>query len=111
MIYALILSLSMNVLFAALVFRVVSSSSDRLDRAHARTTEYTTDLVDRLAARDWASWWEMAHPTVERMDEEIETDETYVPTLGADRGGFGSRLGLRAYGPVEDEIDPEREMP
>jgi hypothetical protein len=34
-----------------------------------------------------------------------------VPTLGPDRGGFGSRLGLSGYRTAEDEIIPEEEMP
>lgn len=105
---ALIVSMSFNVLLTVLVLTIVRSSATSLERSHERTTSYTKDLLDRLAARDWQHYRDEISPPG-AIDEQESPRLEVVPTIGPDRGGFGSRLGLRAYaGP---EINPEEDMP
>jgi len=107
----LIVSVSLNVLFAVLISTRSSQSMLLLDRAHSRTTEYTEGLVDRLMAQDFGTFkaYEMM-PVGEQLIEEEE--EQVVPIRGPDRGGFGSRLGLAGYrSPEEDMAALESEVP
>jgi hypothetical protein len=105
-IITLIVSLALNVLFAALLFRTHAQGLTLLDRAHERTTMYTSDLLDRLMAMDFNLYKAYTLQLEEPPGPELET-EPEVPTLqfGPDRGGFGSKLGLRAlttrYAPEE----------
>lgn len=107
------ISFALNVLLTVLVFKLSATFADKLERAHQRTTEYTKDLLDRLMTNNWSEY--RTYITAEGIDEEVDGQTAGLqlePVLGPDRGGFGSRLGLRAYGlPEEDEIDPERDMP
>lgn len=107
---ALIVSLAINFCLSVLVFKVSSSTTDALDRSHERTTEYTGQLLDRLMARDFMEY-RAATDTYVRESPPIEEPEELVSTMGPDRGGFGSRLGLLAYAGDVDEIRPEEEMP
>jgi len=106
--YALIVSLGLNVLFAVLVFRFAAQQTNALDRSHERTVEYTGDLLNRLMVRDWGEYNALTDTYTLTTPDEVSLE--MIPTLGPDRGGFGSRLGLAAYG-SEDEIKPEEEMP
>lgn len=94
--YALIVSSSLNVLFAALVFKMFSTTTHALERSHERTTEYTEGLVNRIMSRDYQEYqaYEVDPPLAD--EETPDTEPELVPVDGPDRGGFGSRLGLRA---------------
>ena len=89
------------ILESVLLFKIAARGADALERAHERSNEYTEGLVDRLMAMDFGSFkaYQMA------MRPQLGTDDSQpvrggdVPmerTPGADRGGFGSSLGLRA---------------
>jgi len=105
------------VLIAALLFKMSSHAIRTLEASHERTTEYTKDLIDRLMAMDYGTY--KAYQHMEEVRDELtssEPEEPRVPTLGPDRGGFGSRLGLRALtvranGAEEVEALMESEIP
>lgn len=105
----LIVSFTVNVFLSVLVFTLSSRGYYLLDRSHERTTEYTGELLDRLMARDFMEY-KAATDTYVLSEPDEPTEPKLEVVHGPDRGGFGSRLGLRAYGEVEDEIKPEEEM-
>lgn len=85
------------VLFAVLSFRAHSTSIRALEESHERSTKYTEDLLDRLMSMDYNTY--KAYQQMEEVRDEASEavpPEPLVPTLGPDRGGYGSRLGLRA---------------
>lgn len=110
---ALIASLGLNALFAVLLSRQSNNTTTVLDRAHARTTEYTEGLVDRIISGDYQTYkaYElMGGPPMPGI--EIEEEPTVEAVHGPDKGGFGSRLGLAAYRPPELDIaEMEAELP
>ena len=93
--FALIVSSSLNVLLSLLVFKMFSTTTRALERSHERTTEYTEGLVNRIMSNNYQEYkaYEMVAPMVE---DEAQEEPSLVPVDGPDRGGFGSRLGLRA---------------
>jgi hypothetical protein len=109
---ALIASISLNALLSVLIVRIAKQGSASLERAHARTTEYTEGLVDRIISGDYQTYkaYEMVTQTGTVGHDEVEPEPEVV--RGPDKGGFGSRLGLAAYVPPEiDEIDIHAEIP
>lgn len=93
---SLAVSVALNVVFAVLLFKQSLQSAAYLDRAHERTTRYTEGLVDRLMAMDFQTF--KAYQMIEEAPEPDMLDEPRIPepVMGPDRGGFASRLGLRA---------------
>ena len=109
---ALIVSVAFNVLFAVLVSRQSSQSLLVLDRSHARTIEYTGDILNRLMVKDWTQYLDLTATIPAHDEEESALKLELVPTLGPDRGGFSSRLGLRGWTPDDTvAINPEDDMP
>lgn len=108
-VFVLTVSVALNVLLTVLVFTSSQRGAILLDRSHARTVEYTEDLLNRLMVRDWTQYVDM-NAVVPQLEEEEATVIQWEPTLGPDRGGFGSRYGLAAYAAQDEEIDPEKEM-
>jgi hypothetical protein len=106
---ALIVSLSFNFLFAVLVSRRSAESALMLDRSHARTTKYTENLLDRLMAQEWHAYQQYQEQLAVPQEVEQEPEREMVTVRGPDRGGFGSRLGLTAYRPPEEEIEAMNE--
>lgn len=101
-------SFALNVLLTVLVFRQSAIFADKLDQSHRRTTQYTKELIDRIIH------WDQYHLIREeeeavRPDEPEAVEPVLEPVLGPDRGGFGSRLGLRGWSPEEVEAEFERE--
>jgi hypothetical protein len=102
---------------AALVYKTSLHAVDALERQHERTTKYTEGLIDRITSGDFGTF--KAQQQAERLvtlpppSEEYEEEEweTIDPVRNPDRGGFGSRLGLRALSVREeqafDEFDEE----
>ena len=108
----LIVSVALNVLFAVLVSRQSTQTSVVLDRSHARTVEYTGELIDRLMAVDYLEFHANRNVYSVPVEEDEDSPEVeLVPTLGPDRGGFGSRHGLRGWAAEDDAINPEDDMP
>jgi len=100
---ALIVSLAFNFLFAVLVSRRSAESMLMLDRSHARTTKYTENLLDRLMAGEWHSYQQYQMELSAGVETEPTVEAEPVAVMGPDRGGFGSRLGLTAYRPPDEE--------
>ena len=107
----LTVSVALNVLFAVLVSRQSTQMSVVLDRSHARTVEYTEDLLNRLMVKDWPQYMDLNAIVPDLDEDEPIPAAELVPTLGPDRGGFSSRLGLRGWNPEDEAINPEDDMP
>ncbi len=106
----LIVSVALNALLTVLVLTSSQRSMMLLDGSHRRTTEYTKGLLDRLMARDFREYRDTVEPTAVLEDEGFPVPEL-IPVIGPDRGGFGSRHGLRGWTEPEEEIKPEDDMP
>jgi len=93
---ALAISVALNAVGAVLILRLSSNAFLTLDRAHERTTKYTEGLVDRIISGDWQTY--KAYAMMEEAPTADVEPEPAVPTFteGPDRGGFASKLGLRA---------------
>lgn len=102
---AFAVSMSFNLLLAVLFFKQSVLVSQRLDQAHERTTEYTKGLVDRLMAVDYGTFKAYQQLENQAVDEllRIPTEPDLTVVMGPDRGGFGSKLGLRALSEREDD--------
>lgn len=99
--------LVINGCIAALLFRTHQTSVSALERAHERSNTYTEGLLDRLMAMDFSEY-KGARLTEKLLKAQSVEPVEMVPeelraTLGPDRGGFGSRLGLRALSAEEVE--------
>lgn len=97
-------------LIAALVHKTSVEGIRALDKAHERTTRYTEGLVDRIMSADFGEFksYHLAEKAAMQADYggEPEDEEEYerIPNIESpDRGGFGSRLGLRALGVREEQ--------
>jgi len=106
----LIVSVALNALLTVLVLTSSQRGMMYLDASHTRTTEYTKDLLDRLMVRDFREYRDTVEPPPVLDDEGFSGPEL-VPVIGPDRGGFGSRHGLRGWTEPDEEIKPEDDMP
>jgi len=106
-ILALIASLGLNVLTSVLIFRTSQRGMQLLHESHERTNRYTEGLLNRVMARSYGEFqsYELA-PDGETEDPTLPPEPVVV--LGPDRGGFGSRLGLRGW--AEQDEDKEEEI-
>lgn len=107
--FLLIVSLAFNFLFAVLVARRSAESLLMLDKSHARTTNYTENLLDRLMAQEWHAYQQYQMQMEIPTEEPEPAEQEMVSVRGPDRGGFGSRLGLTAYRPPEEQIEAMNE--
>lgn len=109
---ALIGSLVLNVCFALVILKISLTGLSKLSESHERTTTYTEGLIDRLMANNYSDYQDrqlalaVARTGVTDLPDDPEDD--FEPAAGPDRGGFASKLGLRAlsYDP-EEELDRE----
>jgi len=62
--------------------------------------------------KDWPQYMDLnaAVPDLDDGDDEPSVP-ALVAVLGPDRGGFGSRHGLRGWAEPEETINPEDDMP